>query len=62
MPDFSEFRRQLGDDFDPDNSAGRSNRWLAIAVVVPEYDWETYGTGSDAEMTLRLGKTIRRKR
>ena len=42
------FREALGDDFDPENPAGRFNPHLALAVVVPEYDWVPYGSSKDA--------------
>jgi hypothetical protein len=41
--DFALFKEARGDDFDPESPRGRFNPRLAIAVVVPEYDWETYG-------------------
>jgi hypothetical protein len=48
MPDYSLMTGALGGDFDPENSGGRFNRRLAVAVLVPEYDWESYGSGPEA--------------
>jgi hypothetical protein len=48
MPDYSLMTGALGGDFDPENSGGRFNRRLAVAVLVPEYDWVPYGSGDEA--------------
>lgn len=48
MPDYSQMTGALGGDFDPENSGGRFNPSLAIAILVPEYDWVPYGSSPEA--------------
>jgi hypothetical protein len=56
VPDYSDLIRFLGEDFDPEASAGRFNRRLAVAVLVPEYDWPPYGSHEDA-----IGEAVRQR-